>query len=352
MNILYIGQYQPGSTSRMRGEVWRAYFKDANFNVIDTSLPFEAAHRVWRSLAFRYKKGPLINRINKYITDEVKRFSENTATTDTLTPKSYSLIWVDKAVFVTRETTLMLREISDRLVHFTPDMAFYENRSKNFFQSISIYDFVITTKTSELQCYQGLMPKSSIILTTQGYDKTLHKPCNSFEEKLKYVAFIGLAEPSRFAIVEKLIQARIEVRIAGKGWYGFFKKYASNPFFRFEGEGLFGEDYARFISNAYFSIGLLSKRFPELHTTRTFEIPACGTALVTERNVETSQFFTEEEAIFYDTPEEMVERIRYYLAHPDGLKVLTAKGQERVHRDGRDYECILNGVLDKVMSIV
>ena len=37
--------------------------------------------------------------------------------------------------------------------------------------------------------------------------------------------------------------------------------------------------------------GLLAKWVPELHTTRTFEIPACGTALVTERNSETALVF-------------------------------------------------------------
>ena len=40
-------------------------------------------------------------------------------------------------------------------------------------------------------------------------------------------------------------------------------------------------------------LGLLSKRFPERHTTRTFEIPACGALLATERTADTTRFFDE-----------------------------------------------------------
>lgn len=42
-----------------------------------------------------------------------------------------------------------------------------------------------------------------------------------------------------------------------------------------------------------FARGALSRRFPERHTTRTFEIPACGTVLITEWNEEISVFLGE-----------------------------------------------------------
>jgi spore maturation protein CgeB len=89
----------------------------------------------------------------------------------------------------------------------------------------------------------------------------------------------------------------------------------------------------------------LSKKFQERHTTRTFEIPACGTALLTERNPETESFFSEEEVIFYHSVEEMVNKIKYYKKNPALLQKLTENGRQRVINDGRDYKSILQKLL-------
>src|SRR5690606_8820615 len=109
-------------------------------------------------------------------------------------------------------------------------------------------------------------------------------------------------------------------------------------------KGIYGPDYAKTLSTYQFSWGALSKWIPELHTTRTFEIPACGTALITERNSETSSFFTEKEAIFYNTPEEMITKIKYYQNNPEKLELLIDKGRARVIKDGRDYKTIIAGL--------
>ena len=50
------------------------------------------------------------------------------------------------------------------------------------------------------------------------------------------------------------------------------------------------EEYAKIISLSYFGLGLLSNWVPELHTTRTFEIPACNTCLITPKTIEIANF--------------------------------------------------------------
>jgi len=74
MNILYIGQYTSGTTSKMRAEQLKEIIhtsplgnREVNFNVIDTHIPFNNTTRLWRSIGFRYKCGPLIKKINRYI---------------------------------------------------------------------------------------------------------------------------------------------------------------------------------------------------------------------------------------------------------------------------------------------
>ena len=160
--------------------------------------------------------------------------------------------------------------------------------------------------------------------------------------------FIGHSEKEREIILQLLLHHNIPVVIAGIKWEKFVQKNKNNPNLVYLGKGIYGPDYSKTLSEYQFSWGALSKWIPEKHTTRTFEIPACGTALITERNEETSHFFNEDEAIFYSTPEEMVERILYYQSHPEKLEALTIKGRERVIRDGRDYRNILKGVLEKI----
>jgi spore maturation protein CgeB len=379
MNILYIGQYTSGTTSKMRADQLAQILKTKSYNLIDTHIPFHQTTRLWRSLGFRYKRGPLIRKINRYIISEVNRsldqktdrkidklYSKNTPIdldtnpSNHLTTSSpnnltthqptnlFNLIWIDKAIFLTPKTTAYLKSLTDTLVHFTPDPAFTFHKSHLFRKSLSLYDFAITTKRYELAFFEKYLKKEKVIYATQGFDKKLHKPIIPYKEKKEGVLFIGHQETERAEVLQSLLDADIPVTVAGIKWETFIKQNQSNKKLHYLGKGFYGEDYVRSLSGYQFSWGSVSKWIPEQHTTRTFEIPACGTALITESNAETKSFFNDDEAIFYDSMEEMIDKIRYYQNHPVELEQLTAKGMERVHRDGRDYESILRDVLRKI----
>ena len=307
----------------MRGETLRSVLQPEQFDVADIHQPFFGTSRLFRSFGFRFKKGPLIRNINQYVMAHAG--------------SHYDLIWVDKGVFITPVTMKLLRQRTTTLIHYTPDTAFYENRSDYFFRALPLYDYVITTKSFDIERYKKLVSVEKILFVPQGFDKTLHYSRNRFEEKEPYVAFIGLNEPSREQVVTSLLQNAIPVRLAGKGW----KRYVANnrlEGLEYLGESLVSEAYVTVISEAMFGLGLLSKRFPELHTTRTFEIPACGTALLTERNAETALYYAEDEAIFYETPADLIQKIHYFLSNTAELKELTLRAYQKVHAQGFDYQ--------------
>jgi len=339
MKVLYIGQYSEGTTSKMRADTLNELLESKVFKVIDTHIPFYKTHLFWRRFGFRYKRGILVYKINKYVNFRLNK-TKNV---------SYDLIWVDKAVFLTNKTTQNLKKRTVRLIHFTPDMAFYENKSILFNKSINVYDYLITTKTFEEGRYLKYIASEKLIKSTQGFSLDNHKPYFNFGEKEKYVAFIGLAEPSRFKIIDGLLKAGIEVRIAGFGWTKFAEKHKNNTSLSYAGEKLINEDYTRFISKAYIAWGALSKRFPEMHTTRTFEIPACGTALLTEYNTEIASFYSPEEVIYYKSIDELVYNVQYFFKHTNELNEITERGLKRVHTGGYDYKNILQSVLKKVI---
>jgi hypothetical protein len=331
---VYIGIYSEGSTSKMRGERLRSLLPGWKFDVIDTDVPFSKQTSISRSLGFRYKIGPVIGAVNNYIRAHLV--------------DDYNLIWVDKGVYITNETTTYIRAKTEKLVHYTPDTAFFGNKSKMFYQSIDYYDYLVTTKSFELKNYGSLVSEQKIILTTQGFDSEIHKPVVSFEQKLNQVAFVGQCENSREEVLQFLLDHNIHVVLSGFKWEKFVKKNRGNPFLDYRGKSVYSANYTSLISESYFSLGLLSKLFPERHTTRTFEIPACGTALITEKNEETSSFFSDDEAIFYKDQESLLAKIRYFQQHPDELRILTSKGLYRVNAGEFDYCSILKKTLIKI----
>lgn len=337
MKILYIGQYTKGTTSHMRGEAIKEILCPKIFDVIDTNIPFFNTSKIWRTVGFRYKIGPLVQHINNYIRHQLKE-------------QHYDLIWVDKAVFITPKTTKLLKQKTSKLVHSTPDMAFYANKSKLFYASLPFYDFCITTKTIEIKIYYKYLLKSRVLFMPQGFSKEIHTPHHSFSQKEDAIVFIGLAEPSRFKVAEIILANNLRLKIVGHGWNHFISKHKDNKNLQFLGTAIYGEDYSRLISSSKFALGLLSKRFPELHTTRTFEIPACSTALLTERNTETEVFFNDDEVIFYDNYNQLISKIQYFTKHADKLKLVTEKGHQKAFDSGYDYTSNMSKILNQILD--
>lgn len=336
MKVVYIGQHSLGTTSYMRCETLKSLLKASTFEIIDTHTPFFKTHKFWRSLGFRYKKGPLIKKVNNHVLKEVQQ-------------AHYDLIWVDKAIYITPQTTEWLKARASKLVHFTPDPAFTFHQSQHFFKSLPYYDVVVTTKSYEIEQYKKATG-AKVLYATQGFDTSLHQPSKASFSQKKGLVFIGHHEDEREEVLKQLLAKNIPLTLAGIKWKTFAEKHKTNNKLSYLGDGVYGQDYVRTLQSAKIAWGAISKWVPELHTTRTFEIPACGTALLTECNSETEQFFTSEEAIFYKNTSELVDCVRYYMEDVNALKTLTEKGTAAVHNKGFDYESILMGLLKQILN--
>jgi len=328
---LYIGQNNAGSTSGMRARALQKLLNPGAFTLIDTHVPMQETAPLFRSLGFRTNRGPLIAKVNQAIENKLGSW--------------YDLIWVDKANFITPEITRLLRSRTALLVHFTPDCAFYSNQSHLFEKSIPYYDWFISSKSFERQYY----PAEKLIEITQGYDPGVHLPVSDVGCKTRDVCFIGLYEKSRGDMVDVLLGANIQVALGGMGWKKC--KNLHHPKVEYLGEKVFGSHYAEALGSSRFGLGLLSKHFPELHTTRTFEIPACGTALITERNTDTTRFFTEEEVIFYDSLLEIPDKIIHLTNNLPALERITQNGYRKVTDGMYSYEKILKEVLERIIPV-
>ncbi len=317
----------------MRAEWLKRLTPGWSWQWIDTDPPLLSTQRLWRSMAFRHQIGKAVGRINAEVSARVMG-------------RHFDLAWVDKGVFLTPETNSRIRRASGLMVHFTPDMAFGANHSRHFEASLRYFDLVVTTKSFELPEYARRSEPDKILLTTQGFDPLVHFPQFGAGERRREVVFVGLAEPHRERCIASLLERNIVVRLAGRGWMGFLRRWGRHRRLVYEAEDSFGRDYAELFSRAWIGLGLISKRFPELHTTRTFEIPACGALLATERTRETTQFFSEDEALFFDDDAELATRVETAFQLDDAqLAALAGAGRARIAKDGRDYQKILAKIL-------
>lgn len=336
MKVLYIGQLNRGSTSKVRYEIIKDLFGE-NVQYINISEIMERYPRLIRSIGWRYYFGPLIWRINRQISMKIN--SQNS---------QFDLIWIDKGVFILPRIIKILKSNTNKLVHYTPDTSFYENNSRLFRRSMKYFDFLIFTKSFELNEYRKRIAKEKLIILTQAFDPNIHFPRLNSSEKTNKITFIGLFEPEREEIIQSIIDNDLEVNLGGVGWSKFVERNKNNKKLNFIGEFVLESEYAQMISSSKFALGLLSKKFPEKHTTRTFEIPACGTCLVTEKNEEIDSFFNDDECIKFKTIGELVKLILFYQKNEACLEQITINGFRSVVNNKRDYPSQMRETLEKI----
>ncbi|HEX3406963.1 MAG TPA: glycosyltransferase, partial [Caulobacteraceae bacterium] len=105
-----------------------------------------------------------------------------------------------------------------------------------------------------------------------------------------------------------------------------------------QGGEVYGDDYARALTGARIGLGFLRKVCPDQHTTRTFEIPACGGMLLADRTDEHRAFFEEgREAEFFGSAAELVDKARFYAANEAARAKIAAAGRARCKSGGYAY---------------
>ncbi len=156
------------------------------------------------------------------------------------------------------------------------------------------------------------------------------------------VSFVGTAHGQRQALVETLARQGIEVNCFGYGWPGGPVSAADIP--RIVRQSLISLNFAN--TPTRWQIGPF--RPVNQVKARTFEVPGAGGFLLTEGAVGLDRYYTPgREVEVYYTLSELIEKIRYYLAHPAERDVVAWAGYERTRQE-HTYDFRLAEVLDFV----
>jgi glycosyltransferase involved in cell wall biosynthesis len=238
-------------------------------------------------------------------------------------------------------------------INYYPDVSF-QSHGPYIPKALPEYDHIFNTKSYGVTDMRSQQIQQ-VSFVAPGYDPELHCPVSlADEDKLLYgcdVAFVGTWSPKKERYLSTLREALpdISVKIWGNQWEKSSERGLRGSIM---GYGVIGDEYTKAIRGAAICLGLLSEigkgaSSGDLITARTFQIPACGTFMLHERNDEVLSYFKEgRDAAFFGTPAEMGEKVRYYLDAPDERARIAQMGLQR----SVESEYAIDGRMEEVMS--
>lgn len=285
------------------------------------------------------KKNHFGYRLLRKIAGPLDLASANEKILKSVTNGNIDILWIDKGLTIKATTIKAVKKLKPKclIVGYSPDdMAASHNQSRQFLHSLSFYDVFFTTKSYGVNELEKLGCKEAIFFNN-AYDPETHKPVPvTPEERLRLggeVGFIGDYERERAEAILYLAENSIPVRVWGLSWGKKCK--LSHPNMIIEGIPLWGNEYAKAICCFDINLNFLRKVNRDLQTTRSIEIPACGGFMLAERTCEHLELFEEgKEADFFGSNEELLDKVRYYLAHLQQRKQIAAAGRDRCLKSG------------------
>lgn len=147
------------------------------------------------------------------------------------------------------------------------------------------------------------------------------------------VAFVGGADRDRLPYIKALLQAGLKVGLYG----GYWSRYRET---RAHDYGMASPEKMRqAVGEAKINLCLVRKANRDGNAMRTFEIPAIGGCMLAEDTDEHRDIFgTEgERVLYFTTPEAMLDKARFLLAHEDERKKMARAAHLLITQGGHTY---------------
>jgi spore maturation protein CgeB len=348
LSILYVGDLVEGGTTLQRLRALeqlghRIWPVDARVpeGTSPGAMLSRISHKLFR-LGIPYL-GPLdLAQINRQILDLIRT-------------RPFNILWLDKVLQVSARTLRCVKAMQPSciILGYSPDdMNGRHNQSGQFLRGLPWYDVYFTTKTYGVSELRALgCPRAYFV--PNAYDPHTHRPVSLTAERRRQiggpVGFLGAFEAERGRSIEFLASQGIDLRVYGdEGWDALRGKY---PNLRIEGHAVYGNHYAEAICAFDINLCFLRRFNRDRQTTRSVEIPACGAFMLAERTEEHLDLFKEGvEAEFFSSDQELLDKVRYYLAHPDERMRIAAAGRRRCLESGYSYSDRIRSMLEKVTN--
>jgi spore maturation protein CgeB len=323
--ILFVGDLTPYLTTVAR----RDALLELGFEVesID-QIPYIRGS-MFAALTYRTLLTPGVFALNREIAARAERFRPD-------------LVWLEKGTFVFPRTLRRLKRDPSLLFvyHNTDDWrirgALHDLHWRFLRRTIRWYDLHITSNLWNVDEFRAAgFPR--VVHMELAANPAVRDPGIVPEAERAAlggpVGFIGHWEPVTERRILHLLRHDVPTKVYGGGWddAGAPSELAGAVQYRLVN----GDEYARAIVSFDVNLGIVSKWNRNHTASRTFQIPALGGFLLHERNEVVTQYFNEGvEAEFFDSDDEMLEKCKHYLAHPEERRRIAEAGRRRCVESG------------------
>ncbi|MCR4308140.1 MAG: glycosyltransferase [Candidatus Berkelbacteria bacterium] len=312
---------------------WQAYFCSQNPVV-----------RLWRRVQNKLLIGPALNKLNADLIKVAAEFN----------PK---LIFIYRGTHITSQTILALKQkLPDCVVYgYNNDDPFAKGHSpllwRHFVKSVPEYDLVFAYRHHNLDELLKVGARRVELLRSWYIPEINHPITLSEIDKVKYdcdVVFIGHYEnDGRLEHLEEVVRNGHKLRLFGHDneWNHLLEKSGVLKHLA-PVHLVWNEDYNKALAGAKIALCFFSKLNRDTYTRRCFEIPATETLLLSEYSDDLASLYQAgEEADFFKTKEEMIQKIKLYMDDDNLLGSVAANGYQCVINNGHDIVSRMERVL-------
>jgi spore maturation protein CgeB len=338
MKVLYVGPDYRGSN----GTCWRDAFVALGCDVrtVDSEGLFTWPHALHERLLARAGRRPPRRpreRFNRAVVAVAEEFRPQ-------------LTFFVQARHVVEATVASAAAFGPTVVYYNDDMFNPANQTFTFAATVRRADCLVTTKSFNVPEFEHAGARM-VVYQPNAFDPAIHWPARPTSAETARlagdVAFVGTFRPARADFLSEAI-ARLDpavVNVWGGGWHkmrrpSFWLRHRRwAPLRRrVRGGPLWCEDMGKAIQANKVVLGLLNHDNRDQHTSRTFEIPACGGFMLAERTDEHREYFAEDrEAVYFSSLEELVDKARFYSTHARQRAAIAGRGHERCVQGGHRY---------------
>jgi len=208
-----------------------------------------------------------------------------------------------------------------------------------FFQPIidvaPFYDHIFCQGTEAIELLAGAGIRGAQWLP-MACEPEYHYPGDcSIADKEKYgsdVVFVGSYYPDRADLFERI--SAFDLAIWGPGWDGLDRNSSLRRCIR--GSHTTPDEWLKIYSASKIILATHyhdpQNRFPVYQASpRVFEAMACGCFVISDRQRDVFSLFEDgKHLVGFDNPNDLIEKIKYYLAHPEEREAIARRGREEV----------------------
>ncbi len=251
----------------------------------------------------------------------------------------------------TKTIALIKKWFHIKIIWFYPDSPFVLWNDNSNAQMLKILPFIDTY----LIWSQALIPllyhagaphvvyfpfgfDPDIFIKTTLHNNLCHDVCE--DDYIAEVLFVGTWSQERekwlIALTKKMPD--LNLHIFGTGWIE--KQSMNYPLTGYlYGDAQDARTLPFLFSQAKIILNFLRPQNFDAHNMRSIEVPATGNFLLTERSYEHTHILFEEgkSIVCFDTLDELIEKIQYYLTHEEERLAIAAHAHEHAHQYSLDF---------------